>query len=67
MWQLSNLDLGLPSGISPSFPCSNPSYTALNYARTIFFDDDANSDACLNVISDRTSAFPNENKDDIAV
>jgi hypothetical protein len=65
MRQLSHLDLSLPTGIFPSFSCSSPSYTALNNARTIFFN--ANSDACLNLISNRTSTFPNENKDDAAV
>ena len=56
-WQLSHLDLSRPYGIFPPFSWSNPSYTALNYARTIFFDDDANSDACLNLISNRTPHF----------
>jgi len=67
MWRLSHLDHSLPSGIFPSFSCSNASYTALNYARTIFFDDDANSDVCLNLFSNRTSTLPNENKDDTAL
>jgi len=67
MWQLSHLDLSRPYWIFPPFSCSNPSYIALNYARTIFLDDDANSDACLNLISNRTSTFPKENKDDTAL
>ena len=66
-WQLSHLDPSLPSGIIPSFSCSNPSYTALKYARIIFIDDDANSDACLNLITNRNFTFHKENKDDIAV
>jgi hypothetical protein len=33
----------------------------------LFFDDDANSDACLNLISNKIPIFPNENKDDIEV
>jgi hypothetical protein len=67
MWQLSHLDHSLPSGIFPSFSCSNPSYTAVNYATTIFFDDDANFWGLSQLISNRTYTFPNENKDDIAV